>query len=237
MRSVCNQTPLAPSLQGTCRQIFGYAQVCQLDARLLYQARLYDVQEQLEDTMSEAVNTAVQQRLTEAGQQRAAGDAHWWRLREAALFAVGTQVTLLSSMESSGVPAGLHVRTVLKDVLQNDLIPDNVPPFLRGRALWVAAQLGRGLPQSKAASFLQPAVAGLGAGNPVPVRVCACRAVAQLFKMCGAGASAPHVQQAMQALVELMRTVDQDVLLLVMETCEVRLARWSQCDAVTQHAA
>lgn len=183
------------------------------------------VQSQLQDKMVTALTTVVQQRLAHAAQQRANGDAHWWRQREAALFAIGT---LISSADDGGgggnVPAGLAAPELLRNVLEQDLQPIDVPPFLRGRALWVAAKLGGALPQGEAAAFLRPSTAGLGPENALPVRIGACRAVASLVGLVGREASEAHLQPVLAALLQLMQTVDQDVLMLVLETTEVRLS-------------
>jgi importin-9 len=180
------------------------------------------VQQQLEARMSATMNRVIQRRLAEAAQLKAAGNGDWWRLREAVLFAIGTQISLLDDIVSSGVPSGLDTQGMLRDMLENDLEPADVPPFLRGRALWVAAKLGRGLPRGQAAAFLSPVAVGLGSVSPLPVRIGACRAAAQLFKLVPREDSAAHLPRVLAALVDLMRTVDQDVLLLVMETAEVR---------------
>jgi hypothetical protein len=50
------------------------------------------VQTKLGPDMRAAVNRVVQTRLLESQQLKAAGNPEWWRLREATLFAIGTQV-------------------------------------------------------------------------------------------------------------------------------------------------
>lgn len=174
------------------------------------------------------MNAVVPQRLREADEARAAGSDDWWRLREATLLAIGTQIDLsddtTGAPDGAAVPAGLDVKGMLSNVLTQDLRADNVPPFLRGRALWIAAKLGRGLPRGEASPFLEPAVAGLGASHPLPVRIGACRAIAQLFKMLEPKESARHMDAVISALVGLLGEVQEDVLLLVIETTEVRIS-------------
>lgn len=188
------------------------------------------MQSQLGDTMAAAMTTVVQQRLAHAAEQRAKGDTHWWRQREAALFAIGTLISAADGDDDSGgVPQGLAAPELLRNVLENDLTPADVPPFLRGRAFWVAAKLGGALPRGEAAAFLGPATAGLGPHNALPVRIGACRAVARLFGLVGTAESAPHLQPVLAALLQLMQTVEQDVLMLVLETTEVR--------AISEHCA
>lgn len=114
--------------------------------------------------MVAAVNAVAQQRLQESLQLKAAGRERWWRLREATLAALSTQLGrgLLDDDDDDDVvaeggprgacpvPPGLDVRAILSSVLEHDLRPHDTPPFLRGRALWVAAKLASALPEVRA---------------------------------------------------------------------------------------
>ena len=95
---------------------------------------------------------------------QAAANVDWWKLREAALLAVGSVAdNLVSSsshvepdcfqvhslwehmhtvqaVASSLQPAALQVSGFLENILQEDLGKEGVPMFLQGRALWVAAK-------------------------------------------------------------------------------------------------
>lgn len=180
-------------------------------------------------------------RMQEALQRRAAGDRSWWRLREAALTALATQV---SKHMSASSPA-LDTNAILSSILEHDLRSPDTPPFLRGRALWVAAKLiscnppptaQGGSPAHSstaqgqrseatgdtAAMFVAPAMECLGAMHEMVVRVCACRAVAQLVPLVPTARMQALLPGAYGALLELMKTADQDVLSLVLVTLHVR---------------
>lgn len=78
--------------------------------------------------------------LQEAAAAKAAGREDWWKLREAALYAVGTvSDSLIDLGAGSGVRLALDVPGLMASVLQEDLVP-SAPPFLIGRALWVASR-------------------------------------------------------------------------------------------------
>ena len=80
----------------------------------------------------------------EAAANKAAGREDWWRLREAALFAVGTVSDALIELSAVGGGAlALDVGGLMGSVLAEDLVP-TAPPFLIGRALWVTARCGGG---------------------------------------------------------------------------------------------
>lgn len=79
--------------------------------------------------------------------EQAAGDEGWWRLREAALLAVGAvSDPLLEAPGSSD--ADFDIASFLQNVLQEDLQTPNSSPFLAGRALWAAGRCGIGPPLS-----------------------------------------------------------------------------------------
>jgi hypothetical protein len=203
------------------------------------------MQEHHQKDMGPTVTAVVAHRMQEALQRKAAGDPSWWRLREAALTALSTQV-------SEGLPrAGLDTSAILSSILEHDLRSHDTPPFLRGRALWVAAkvischapeagtQLQGGSPtasanssqaqQSEAAGetaavLMYPAIECLSSRHDMVVRVCACRAVTQLAPLVPAAKMQPLLPGAYGALLELMNTADQDVLSLVLISLHVRTA-------------
>lgn len=72
---------------------------------------------------------------------QAAGAAGWWRLREASLLAVGAVSEPL--LEAPGASdADFNLGAFLDQVLAQDLQNPSSPPFLVGRALWVASRCG-----------------------------------------------------------------------------------------------
>jgi hypothetical protein len=65
----------------------------------------------------------------------------WWKLREAALYAVGCvsgEITQLAASGGLGLMP-LDVAGLMESILREDLVP-SAPPFLIGRALWVTAR-------------------------------------------------------------------------------------------------
>ncbi|KAL4441799.1 hypothetical protein ABPG77_003715 [Micractinium sp. CCAP 211/92] len=161
---------------------------------------------------------AVGARLAEAAAARAAGQEDWWKLREAALFAVGTvsdQITQLAGAAGGRFP--LDVGGLMAGILQEDLVP-SAPPFLVGRALWVTARLGPIIPAQHRAACMHAAVAGLAAGSPPPVQIGACRALAQLCQKARREELGGVAQQMFAGLCKLLPDTTDDVLHLVLET-------------------
>jgi hypothetical protein len=71
---------------------------------------------------------------------QASGDSEWWRLREAALLAVGAVAEPILEVQAQQAQPALDIPALLHNVLHQDLIAPNAPPFLTGRALWMAAR-------------------------------------------------------------------------------------------------
>ena len=110
-------------------------------------------------SFSAALAAAVKRRMDEAEAARVAGDSTWWKLREATLLAVGTLDDFIVETDRALSECGRHASfsapAFLGLVLDSDLAPgseNSIPPFLRGRALWVAARLAPGAHSAAAAS-------------------------------------------------------------------------------------
>lgn len=71
---------------------------------------------------------------------QAEGNSEWWRIREATLLAVGAVAEPMMEVQAQQEQPALDVPALLHNVLQQDLIAPNTPPFLTGRALWMAAR-------------------------------------------------------------------------------------------------
>ena len=71
---------------------------------------------------------------------QASGASEWWRLREAALLAVGAVADSLLEVQAQQQQPPLDIPALLHNVLQQDLVTPSTPPFLTGRALWMAAR-------------------------------------------------------------------------------------------------
>lgn len=71
---------------------------------------------------------------------QAGGDSNWWRLREAGLLAVGAVADAVLEVQAQQDQPALDIPALLAAVLQEDLRQTGQPPFLVGRALWMASR-------------------------------------------------------------------------------------------------
>lgn len=153
----------------------------------------------LRQAATQAIALGVGKRLQESVKQQQSGNRSWWKLREASVLAVGSTAEVLIN-----APQGFDHHQFMAAILQPDLqTTGNSPairracaqstqlisthlvdtraasPFLRGRALWCASQFSHAVAADKSLPFIQAAVASLQSQqDPLPVKICACRALA-----------------------------------------------------------
>ena len=170
---------------------------------------------------SRALAGAVSRRLEEAEAAKVAGDPNWWKIREATLLAVGTVDDFIVDTEQALAERGVHATFsapgFLKLVLDADLgggdqtgqggsTAGSRPPFLLGRALWVAARLAPGAPPAAATAVLDASLRSLDPRAPAPLRVGACRALAQYAPLAPKDGLKPFLGPAYQRLGTLLES-------------------------------
>ena len=170
-----------------------------------------------------AVATATERRLGESIAARHSGDKLWWRGREAALLAVGTMNdTILASIERArekGVAAPFDIATFLTTIIDTDLHESTAAsvPFLRGRALWVAARLSREIPPDVANTVLRASVGSLAPNLAAPLRIGACRAIAEFLPIAKKEVTAPYIGDVYTGLGNLLVDAGEETLHLILE--------------------
>ncbi|EEH57214.1 uncharacterized protein MICPUCDRAFT_486, partial [Micromonas pusilla CCMP1545] len=171
------------------------------------------------DDAQRALSVAVERRLSEAELARANGEANWWKTREATLLAVGVVSDALiegeAAARSENVAPSFAASVFLANVLERDLssgataagaVTDGGESFLRGRALWVAARLAPGAPPAAAGAALAAALASLRPTASAPLRVGACRALAQYVPLAPKDVLRPFLAPAYQGLGSLLES-------------------------------
>ena len=173
---------------------------------------LDELADRFEGAILVALASAVERRLGESETARAAGDPTWWKIREATLLAVGTLNDFIveseaAAREEGATPPPFSAALFLQSVMDADLAAGAekfLPPFLRGRALWVAARLAPGAPPAAAGAVLHASLAALAPGAAAPLRVGACRALAQYVPMAPKDVLQPFLGPIYQGLGTLL---------------------------------
>lgn len=170
-----------------------------------------------------AVIAAVDTSFAAARTARTAGQVDWWKLREAALLALGGLADHYQS-QGKGLRGNARVKEFLVSVLREDLghgagAASNA--FLVGRGLWVAARLAAAMTPDLVDVFLQAAVAGLGSSLPSPVRVGACRALGRLMPRAPDTTKQAVLASVYEGMLSLLSEMHSDTLHLVLELMAV----------------
>ena len=170
-----------------------------------------------------ALAGAVERRLASAETAKRANDPAWWKDREAAMLAVGSMGDHVLEAEAAASEANrappFPASAFLASVLATDLKPggggygganggSNAAPgdaFLRGRALWVVSKLASGgAGAAHAGAALQAATEALRPDLDAPLRVGACRALAQFVPVAPKDALRPFLGPIYQGLGGLL---------------------------------
>ncbi|KAG2485990.1 hypothetical protein HYH03_015313 [Edaphochlamys debaryana] len=171
---------------------------------------------------------AVERRAAEAEAARVAGQAGWWKLREAALLAAGCC--------ADGFPGGLEegdggggrtraaaaalrgrLQALVDGTLAVDMQGASTNPLLLGRALWLGARLHPALRPDQRAALLAAAAGALGSGLPLPVKIGACRVLAALASRVPPSVLSPLAPALYGGAVALLGTATEESLNLALE--------------------
>lgn len=173
-----------------------------------------------------AVCAVVTRHLQDAESVKAAQNQYWWKIHEAAMFAIGSVCSLIIEHVQENKLL-FDMTHFLQTVVLDDL-NQNVSPFLLGRCLWIASRYTQLMKPDLLQKFLEATVSGLHPSQPASVRISAVRAV---FGFCehlqsnnSTHALQPYLQNMMEGLLAIAQQFSSEVLALCLETLCVVLA-------------
>ncbi|KAK2163574.1 hypothetical protein LSH36_77g04009 [Paralvinella palmiformis] len=173
-----------------------------------------------------AVCTVATRHLQDAETVRAAQNQYWWKVHEAAMFAIGSVCSLIIEHVQEN-KLQFDMQHFLQSVVLDDL-NQNVSPFLLGRCLWIASRYTQLMKPELLQKCLEATVSGLHPNQPASVRISAVRAV---FGFCehlqsnnSTHALQPYLQNMMEGLLAIAQQFSSEVLALCLETLCVVLA-------------
>ena len=159
----------------------------------------------------------VEKQLEAAAAARARGDAGWWRLREACLFALAFNRRFLRAAASP-----FDAAATTASFLREDLLPAEVPELLRARALRLGVAFSRQVRGTEQpAAFLRAALAGLHAEDYGPLRVTSCVCLGRLCASLPPEETRPCVRQMLQGLMRFLQDADEDLTHVALECLAV----------------
>lgn len=181
----------------------------------------------------EAVAEGIQRRLDEAYAARASHNPLWWKLREAALLALGAVADQVKELIASDSPPSLP-RTVDPRVFGPAILTEDLDlkvlmsgfdehsdiatnKFLTGRAFWLVSRWADALPLEVKSAAIRACCVGLSPGNPPPVQAAACQAFSRLAQHATQEDIKRVSDGAFSGLVALLGQATEDSLHLVLE--------------------
>ncbi|KAK3128950.1 hypothetical protein QOZ80_6BG0468780 [Eleusine coracana subsp. coracana] len=189
---------------------------CRVSGSLL----LEEIVTAYEDYGIDSILEAAQMRFCESRELKQAGSADWWRLYEASLFALGSLSEQLCEAQDSGLTK-YNVRDLL-DQMVTDIVGTGVHhyPFLHARAFSIVAKFSSVISKGVSEQYLSNAARVIASDVPPPVKVGACRALAQLLPGSNEDLIQPNIMGILSSLVDLLRQASDETLHLVLETLQ-----------------
>ncbi|KAM0908835.1 hypothetical protein ACQ4PT_015180 [Festuca glaucescens] len=186
---------------------------CRVSGSLL----LEEIVTAYEDYGIDSILEASQICFRESCELKQAGSADWWRLHEASLFALGS----LSEHLCEAQDCGYNVRDLLEKMVI-DIMGTGVQqyPFLHARAFSVVAKFSSLISKGICEQYLCNAAQAIASDVPPPVKVGACRALAQLLLESNQSSVQQNIMGILSSLVDLLRQASEETLHLVLETLQ-----------------
>ncbi|CAN6249873.1 unnamed protein product [Urochloa humidicola] len=189
---------------------------CRVSGSLL----LEEIVTAYEDYGINSILEASKMRFHESQESKQAGSADWWRLHEASLFAIGSVSEQLCEAQDSGF-AKYNLRDLLEQML-SDIMVSGVHqyPFIHARAFSTVAKFSSVISKEVSEQYLCYAARAIASDVPPPVKVGACRALAQLLPESKPDLIQPNVMGILSSLVDLLQQASDETLHLVLETLQ-----------------
>ncbi|KAF0904147.1 hypothetical protein E2562_032418 [Oryza meyeriana var. granulata] len=165
----------------------------------------------------ESVLEASQMRFHESRELKKAGSSDWWRLHEASFFALGS----LSEQLCEAQDSGYNVRDLLEQMV-TDTVGTEVHQhlFLHARAFSILSKFSSVISKGICEQYLCSAAHAIASDVPPPVKVGACRALAQLLPESNQSLNVPNIMGILASLVDLLGKASDETLHLLLETLQ-----------------
>ncbi|XP_065880084.1 uncharacterized protein [Euphorbia lathyris] len=180
-----------------------------------------------------AIIDAVKERFNESQQEKAAGSAVWWKMKEATLFAVASLSEQLLEAEASGL-TNANLGNLIEQMITNDIGAGvHEYPFLYARIFSLVAKFSSVISRGTLEHYLSAAVQAVGMDVPPPVKIGACRALSLLLPE-AAGNLQPQMMALFSSLTDLLHQASDETLHLVLETMQAAIKAAHEVSAVVE---
>lgn len=196
---------------------------------------LEELVEAFEDHALRPISVAVQRRLLDSNSARAGGSPLWWRLREAAILAIGGSADKFIGSEMSGVTL-FDSHAFLDSLLLHDLAPGGAAglPLLYSRCLWACGRFCPVAGEERLANIIQRSIDSLDPARPAVVHVGACRALSRVIPNSPQGLLQHFVQQIYAGISALLPSATDEILRLLLELMETLIRAGKHATAAVE---
>ncbi|KAL2349037.1 hypothetical protein Fmac_003037 [Flemingia macrophylla] len=164
-----------------------------------------------------AIIDAAKQWFTESQMRKAAGNANWWRIREATLFALSSISEQLFEAEESGFETNSLKHLVGQIFTEASLIGLDYP-FLCARLFTSVAKFSSLISSGMLEHFLYSAMKAITMDVPPPVKVGACRALSNLLPEAKNEIVQSQLLGLFSSLTDLLNHASDETLHMVLDT-------------------
>ncbi|CAF2161085.1 unnamed protein product [Brassica napus] len=167
-----------------------------------------------------AVVDAAGKRFHESQNEKIAGSSSWWRIREAALYALASLADQLVDAEDLGTDHANLAKFIEQLIMEDTGTGYHECPFLYARIFTAVAKFSSEINPGILEHFLNAAVRAINMDVPPPVKVGACRALLQLLPDMNRSVILPQIMNLFSSLTDLLHQASDETLILVLETLQ-----------------
>lgn len=181
-----------------------------------------------------AIIDAAKQWFTESQIRKVAGNASWWRIREATLFALSSLSEQLLESEESGLKTS-NLKDMIEQIVAEDFLIDSLEyPFLYARIFTSVAKFSSVISSGVLEHSLDAALKAITMNVPPPVKVGACRALSQLLPKAKKEIVQPQLPGLFSSLTDLLNHASDETLHMVLETLQEAVKAGHESPAVVE---
>ncbi|CAL5189135.1 unnamed protein product [Lathyrus oleraceus] len=167
-----------------------------------------------------AIVDGAKQWFTESQVRKVAGNASWWRIREATLFALSSLSEQLLETQESGFKTS-NLKNMIEQIVAEDFQIDSLEyPFLYARVFTSVAKFSSVISSGVLEHSLDAALKAITMNLSPPVKVGACRALAQLLPKAKKEIVQPQLLGLFSSLTDLLNHASDETLHMILETLQ-----------------
>ncbi|RDX82379.1 Importin-9, partial [Mucuna pruriens] len=182
-----------------------------------------------------AIIDAAKQWFTESQIRKAAGNASWWRIREATLFALSSLSEQLLETEESGFDTSSLKHLVEQIFTEDSLIDPLEYPFLYSRIFTSVSKFSSLISSALLEHFLYSAMKAITMDVPPPVKVGACRALSNLLPEAKNEIVQSQLLGLFSSLTDLLNHASDESLHMVLDTLLAAVKAGHESSTLVEH--